>query len=102
MVQSPVPAEPRRHVADDDVRLSDGFCERLHRRGILKVCPPHLDPGNGEHSHAVDGHDPALLSDEKVRDLRPAAGSGAEVDDSVSLKDEVESSVDLNELKCRA
>jgi len=99
VVERPVPAQPGGHVADDGVGRPDLPREGFKEGRVSKVRSPDVDPLDRHHAHAVHRHDAAFVAHELSRDLRPSARRGPEVHDGVSLEDQIEPCVRLDQLE---
>ena len=95
-----------RHVGEDAVgAAAEPFAQARRRLGVVEIHLPELDAVDRVHLQKVDGDHPApalARSDARRRDLAPAAGRGAEIDDALAGLEELIFLVDLDELVGRA
>src|SRR5438105_552899 len=96
--------EVRRHVRKDQVGLAAGErrLDGIQSRAGGEIALHETNAGDGLHREKVDRDDEALGADFLRRDLRPAAGRGAQVDDDDSRSQESIARIDLGELVRRA
>src|SRR5205807_7329020 len=92
-------AEPRRHVAHDDI---PGATELLEQEGLdsrlTEIPPKDLDSGERRDGGRIYSEHPAGGTDALASDLRPSSGRGPEINDHIPLPEQAVSTIDLGKL----